>query len=87
MADDELPATPLRRRVLIFVLAVVAAVTIVWLLLYRPGDAKRGLPRASSSALPPCKPGEQRDCVGGKTEVIVVVPPAEAVSPPRRTAP
>jgi hypothetical protein len=76
-SDDELPALPLRRRILIIVLAIVTAVTIVLLLLERPGDPKRGLPRAAVE-VPPCSAGQVRDCVGGKADVIVV--PASAAS-------
>jgi hypothetical protein len=75
--DDDLPALPLRRRLLIIVLAIVTAVTIVLLLLNRPGDPKRGMPRAVPEA-PRCGPGQSRDCVGGKADVIVV--PASAAS-------
>jgi hypothetical protein len=76
-SNDELPALPLRRRLLIVALAVVTAVTIVLLLLSRPGDPKRGMPRAVPE-VPRCGPGQARDCVGGKADVIVV--PASAAS-------
>jgi hypothetical protein len=76
-SPDELPAMPLRRRVLIFVLAVATAATIVWLLLNRPGDPKRDMPRVVRERVP-CAAGQSRDCVGGKADVIVV--PASAAS-------
>jgi hypothetical protein len=75
-SDDDLPALPLRRRILIVVLAIVTAVTIVLLLLNRPGDPKRGMTRVVPEPAP-CATGQSRDCVGGKADVIVV--PASAV--------
>jgi hypothetical protein len=75
--DDDLPALPLRRRILIVVLAVATAVTIVLLLLNRPGDPKRGMTRVVREP-PPCTAAQSRDCVGGKADVTVV--PASAVS-------
>jgi hypothetical protein len=75
-SPDELPTMPLRRRVLI-VLAVATAATIVWLLLNRPGDPKRDMPRVVRERAP-CATAQSRDCVGGKADVIVV--PASAAS-------
>lgn len=67
---------PPRRRVLIVVLAIVTGVTVVMVLLYRPGDDKRGKPRAVPVPQA-CKPGQTTDCVGGKADVIVL--PAASV--------
>jgi hypothetical protein len=73
-SPDELPAMPLWRRVLIFMLAVATAATIVWLLLNRPGDPKRDMPRVVREPAP-CATGQARDCVGGK---VIVVPASQA---------
>jgi hypothetical protein len=68
--DDDLPPLPLRRRLLIAALAVAVAWAIMLLLIYRPGDPKRGLPFAAQ----PAAAGDSR--VGGKADVIVVAPAA-----------
>jgi hypothetical protein len=67
------PRLPLRRRVLIALLAVAVACVVAWLLLYRPGDPKRGLPFATQAQ---CPDGKGSGCVGGKAEVRVIAPPA-----------
>lgn len=67
---DDLPPLPLKRRLLIAALAVTVAWTVVLLLIYRPGDPKRGLPFA---AQPAAADGQR---VGGKAQVIVVAPAA-----------
>lgn len=67
---DDLPPLPLRRRVLIAALAVVVAWAIMLLLIYRPGDPKRGLPFAAQPA------AADSPRVGGKADVIVVAPAA-----------
>lgn len=78
-SDPELPALPPRRRLLIVALAVAVALAVMALLIVRPGDAKRGVPRALPEAAP-CKPGQSTGCVGGRAEVIVL-PPAAASRP------
>lgn len=74
-AGDDLPPLPLKRRLLIAALSVVAAFALVLLLVYRPGDPKRGLPFASQ---PNCPDGRGSGCVGGKAEVTVIAAPAAA---------
>lgn len=67
---DDLPPLSLRRRVLIAALAVAAAVAVMALLIYRPGDPKRGLPFAAQ----PAAASDPR--VGGKADVILIAPAA-----------
>jgi hypothetical protein len=67
---DDLPPLSLRRRVLIALLAVAAALVVMALLIYRPGDPKRGQPFAAQPAPAP----DPR--VGGKAEVILIAPAA-----------
>jgi hypothetical protein len=67
---DDLPRLPLRRRVLIALLAVAVAVAVMALLIYRPGDPKRGLPFAARPA------ASDTPRVGGKADVILVAPAA-----------
>jgi hypothetical protein len=69
--DDDLPPMPLRRRLLIAALAVAVAWAIMLLLIYRPGDPKRGLPFAAQPAAV-----EDKSRVGGKADVIIVAPAA-----------
>jgi hypothetical protein len=69
-----------RRRVLILVLAVATAIGIVLLML----DPALRLRRAQAERGPgpaPCAPGQQIDCVGG-TSAVILLPssPAPAAS-------
>lgn len=67
-----------RRRLLVALLAVATAVTIGWLLLYRPGGVKpQRLPKPDTAA---CQPGQQDACVGGRALVISVPPAASAAA-------
>ncbi len=69
-----------RRRLLVAVLAVAVAVTIGWLMLYRPGSVMpQRLPPADAA---PCQPGQQDGCVGGRA-MVISVPPAAASAAPR----
>ncbi|HLL17282.1 MAG TPA: hypothetical protein VK439_00725 [Rubrivivax sp.] len=70
--DDYRPLSR-RRRLLIVVLAVCTAVTVVLMLLERPGAVQHT--RQVQSA-PLCKPGEDQGCVGGKVDVILSAPVA-----------
>jgi len=70
--DDYRPLSR-RRRLLIVLLAVCTAVTVVLLLLDPPGGVQR---KRQVVAVPLCQPGQDRDCVGGRAQVIV--PPAAA---------
>jgi hypothetical protein len=73
--EVEWPRAPLRRRLLVLVLAVATALAVVALMLERPGDPKRGLPRA----VPPCERAPGGGCVGDKADVMLVMPaPASA---------
>jgi hypothetical protein len=75
---DDYPATPLRRRALLLLLAVVTAGAILLMLIYRPGDPKRGTHRVVPAG--PAKPAQgAASGVGGKADVILL--PAGASSP------
>ncbi len=67
---------PGRRRLLILLLAIATAVTIFWLLLYRPGGV-----RATRVRLLPtlCTPGQTTGCIGGQSDVIAL--PAASAAP------
>jgi hypothetical protein len=67
---DDLPRVPLRRRVLIGLLAVAVAFAVMALLIYRPGDPKRGVPFAAQPA------ASDTPRVGGKADVILIAPAA-----------
>ncbi len=69
--DDRFPAVPLRRRVLIAVLAVATATTLIMMMLERTGAPE--IPRPPAAAgLAPCAEGQLNGCLGGKAEVILV---------------
>jgi hypothetical protein len=73
---SDYPPLPLRRRLLLVLLAVATALAIVLLLIYRPGDPKRGAPRAFGTATAPAASG-----VGGKADVrLLPAPGASAAS-------
>ena len=74
---DDYPRPPLRRRLLALLLAAVTAVVIVLMLIYRPGDPKRDMPRAAGDASAPAP-----SAVGGKAEVMLLPAPS-ATSAPR----
>jgi hypothetical protein len=77
MNDDEgeYPALPRRRRVLVALLAVAMAVTIVWLLTYRPGDPKHDALQAAKASRA-ASAAERASAVGGKAEVLLLPAPA-----------
>ncbi|MCU0921418.1 MAG: hypothetical protein MUF16_13975 [Burkholderiaceae bacterium] len=99
--EDDFPATPLRRRLLIAGLAVATAVTLILMMLERVGapplPPPPPLPDAERCPLPPppplpdaerCAEGQDRGCLGGRAEVILVptlppasVPASAAVNP------
>ena len=65
------PVSP-RRRLLIVLLAVAMAVTVMWLLLERPGAV---FPPRPAPPLPAdCADGRGTGCVGGVTQVLRVQP-------------
>jgi hypothetical protein len=80
MADDDggFPRVPLRRRLLVALLAVATAVTLFVMMLERIGAPE--IPRPPPPAAPAvCAEGQLSGCLGGKAEVIVV--PAAAAAP------
>ena len=66
--EDDFPATPLRRRLLIAGLAVATAVTLILMMLERVGAPP--LPQPPDAAR--CAEGQDRGCLGGRAEVILV---------------
>ena len=79
MADaDDFRPLPLRRRLLIALLAVATAATLFMMMLERIGAPP--IPRPPPTAGPPvCAEGQFSGCLGGKAEVIVV--PSAAAAP------
>ncbi len=73
---DDYPRPPLRRRLLVLLLAVATAVVILLMLIYRPGDAKRGMPLAVREASPAAA-----SAVGGKADVLLLPAPGAASLP------
>ncbi len=69
------PAPTARRRLLVLLLAVATAMTIGWLMLYRPGGVKPSGPPLPADAAR-CQAGQQDGCVGGRA--LVISPPASA---------
>jgi hypothetical protein len=80
MADDDYPRPPLRRRLLVLLLAVATASTIVWLLLTRPGDPKHEALRAARERSAQAASAASSDApgVGGKAEVMLLPSGASA---------
>ena len=72
---EDYPAPTARRRLMLMVLAVAMAITIGWLLLYRPGGVKPTPPPPPADSAR-CQAGQQDGCVGGRALVITV--PASA---------
>ncbi len=68
-----------RRRLLILLLAIATAVTIFWLLLYRPGGVKATRVRVLPAV---CAPGQTTGCIGGQSDVIVLPPQVAASAAP-----
>ncbi|HET9821035.1 MAG TPA: hypothetical protein VFQ16_04350 [Burkholderiaceae bacterium] len=73
----ELPRMPWRRRLLLVLLTLATSSTLLWLLLERPGDSKRGLPRP---ATPACERAPGGGCVGGRIEALLVAPPVPSAA-------
>ncbi len=71
------PPLPLRRRVLVLLLAVTTALTIVAMLLLRPGDPKHEALRAARERPAPAASGTASG-VGGKAEVMLLPSPASS---------
>lgn len=76
-ADDRYRPLTRRRRLLIVGLAVATAVTVVLMLVERPGGMKRPPPGAAPDRAR-CSDGQTEGCVGGKA--VVIVPPAAPAS-------
>lgn len=79
--DDDYPRTPVRRRALILLLAATMALTIVWMLLYRPGDPKRDALRAAREQAAAQAADAAASAVGRKAEVMLL--PSGVSSPTR----
>jgi hypothetical protein len=77
-SPDEYPPMSARQRALVLLLAVVTALTIVLLLLYRPGDPKHEALRAAREKAAKAPPVAASG-VGGKADVLLV--PSGASSP------
>lgn len=77
--EDDFPAMPLRRRLLIAGLAVVTAVTLILMMLERVGAPPLPRPPPVPDAAR-CTAEQTTGCVGGKADVILVPaqPPASA---------
>ncbi len=80
---QEYPRPPLRRRLLVLLLAVATAMTIVWLLLARPGDPKHEALRAArersaQAARVASSASSEAPGVGGKAEVMLLPSGASA---------
>jgi hypothetical protein len=69
--EDDFPATPLRRRLLIAGLAVATAVTLILMMLERVGAPPLPQPPPAPDAAR-CAEGQDRGCLGGRAEVILV---------------
>jgi len=81
--SDDFPTTPLRRRLLVAMLAVATAATLIWMMLERVGAPE--IPRSPAAAGPAvCAEGQLKDCVGGKADVIFVPASAAASAPAAR---
>jgi hypothetical protein len=78
-SSDDYPRLPARRRALMLLLAVATTLTIVLMLVYRPGDPKRDALRAAREKRAPAASAAASG-VGGKAEVMLLPSPA---SPPR----
>jgi cytosine/adenosine deaminase-related metal-dependent hydrolase len=74
---DSYPPMPLRRRVLVLLLAVATALVIVSMLLLRPGDPKHEALRAAREK-PAQAAGGAASGVGGKADVLLLPPSASA---------
>jgi hypothetical protein len=87
--EDDFPATPLRRRLLIAGLAMATAVTLILMMLERVGAPPLPRPPPAPDAAR-CAEGQDRGCLGGRAEVILVPAlstasaPAGAAEKPRR---
>ena len=69
--EDDFPATPLRRRLLIAGLAVATAVTLILMMLERVGAPPLPQPPPAPDAAR-CAEGQDRGCLGPAAEVILV---------------
>lgn len=79
LSQDPYLVPSTRRRVLVALMAVATAITIGWLILYRPGAPPRKVlpPPPPPPDVARCAPGQQVGCVGGRAWVIA--PAASAV--------
>ena len=85
--EDDFPAMPLRRRLLIAGLAVATAVTLVLMMLERVGAPPLPRPPPVPDAAR-CAEGQDSGCLGGRAEVILLpAVPATPASAGARSAP
>lgn len=84
--EDDFPATPLRRRLLIAGLAVATAVTLILMMLERVGAPPLPRPHPAPDAAR-CTEGQTSGCVGGKADVIMLPAAPAAAASAARTAP
>ncbi len=77
--DDRFRPLPLRRRLLIVLLALATAIGIVLAIVFQPGlKLVRKLPDDVAA----CRDGRSTGCVGGQIDVIAL-PPAASGAPAR----
>ncbi len=69
---DEYLQLSARRRALVLLLAVATAMTVVWMLLARPGDPKRDALRAARERAAAAASAAAASGVGGKADVILL---------------
>jgi hypothetical protein len=80
---ERYPPLPLRRRLLIVLLALATTATTATLwyaLICRPGDTQRWRAPAPPADRPVCAEGRSAGCVGGMAQVISVTPQAAPAS-------
>jgi hypothetical protein len=79
------------RRLAVPALALATALGVFYLMLERPGATLTLPPSLLAPAAVPeqrrCEPGQTRDCVGGRAEVLLVAPPSPSQAPASAPAP
>lgn len=78
--DQDYPRPSGRRRLLVALLAVSTAVTVMYLVLEKPGGPKAPPRAAAGPAV--CAAGQTSGCVGGLAQVLPAAPPATASASP-----
>lgn len=81
--DQDYPRPSGRRRLLVALLAVSTAVTVMYLVLEKPGGPKAPPRAAAGPAV--CTAGQTSGCVGGLAQVLPAAPlPAASANSARR---